>query len=99
MSKKLTMTMVASIMMLTTAALADAGTSFTLQTGGKGGQAAVNLHASDPSDPAAACKSDTSSVALHPGGKDGLHAQWSYDVAVCKAPLNGALQNGNYSKN
>lgn len=100
MSKKLTMTMVASIMLLTTAAFADTSSSFTLRVGAKGGEAPLNMISSTVSSPAAAtCTNDWSPVALRTGGQDGRYAQQSRSMALCKASLGGAAQNGNYSKN
>ncbi|WP_111829279.1 hypothetical protein [Aerococcus loyolae] len=100
MSKKLTMTMVASIMLLTTAAFAGAGSSFTLRVGAKGGEAPLNMISSTVSSTAAAaCTNDRSPVALHTGGQDGRYAQQSRSMTLCKASLGGAAQNRNYSKN
>lgn len=100
MSKKLTIAMTASFMMLATAAFAGTGPSFTLQVGAKGGEAPLNLSSSVVSSPAAAtCTTDKSPVALHTGGQDGLYTQQSQSIASCKASLGDAVRNGSYSKN
>jgi hypothetical protein len=100
MSIKLAIPMVASVMMLATAAFAGTGPSFTLQVGAKGGAAPLNLISSTTNRPAAAtCTNDKSPDALRPGGQDELFAQQSRSIASCKVSLGGAAQSGSYSKN